>query len=95
MVQDDPIYNHPLSIIVDDKKFDMELTMKVNIVYSETHTPSEKELQECPHIVLSYEQPWHLNKIRFLKIKYTLSYTVEILRCIGLVITSLSEHEYV
>jgi hypothetical protein len=56
-VQDNPMSQLPLSIITEDSEFSMELMMTGTIIYADTHTPSDKELSECPHIILSSSQP--------------------------------------
>ena len=46
-VQDNPTADTPLSIITEDSAFCMELAMKGTIVYADTHTPTNDELQTC------------------------------------------------
>ena len=56
-VQDNPTSPHPLSIITANDKFSIELSMQGTIVLAPTHTPSQKELEECPHIILYSDKP--------------------------------------
>ena len=43
-VQDNPISESPLSIIAQDGEFSMELSTEGTILFSNTHTPSDKNL---------------------------------------------------
>ena len=55
VVQDNPVHTSPLHIRTEDARFSMELKMLGTIVYSDTITPTEKELNSslCPHIIMS------------------------------------------
>ena len=64
-VQDGPTSPHPLSIITADDEFSMELSMQGTIVLAPIHTPSQKELEECPHIILSSHKPWNPLTVKF------------------------------
>ena len=55
----------PLSIITEDSEFCMELMMNGIIIYADTHTPSDKELNECPHILLTSAHPWVPHTVSF------------------------------
>ena len=66
-VQDNPTSSLPMSIITDDNEFCMELSMAGTIAYANTHTPSEAELQSCPHIHLSSSHPWDPKNVKFPK----------------------------
>eukprot|EP00957_Ditylum_brightwellii_P075974 5774829-Ditylum_brightwellii.AAC.1 len=39
--------------------------MAGKVVYADTHTPSEAELNACPHIILTYPHPWDSMNIHF------------------------------
>ena len=52
-VQDNPVSNEPLHIMTEDKQFNMELKMKGTTIFAETFTPSDKDLNSCPHIIMS------------------------------------------
>ena len=64
-VQDNPMSQLPLSIITEDSEFCMELMMNGTIIYADTHTPSDKELNECPHILLTSAHPWVPHTVSF------------------------------
>ena len=64
-VQDNPMSNHPLSIVTEDCEFSMNLTMAGTIVYADTYTPSSIELDTCPHIQLTSSLPWDPNNVKF------------------------------
>eukprot|EP00957_Ditylum_brightwellii_P086231 6561951-Ditylum_brightwellii.AAC.1 len=51
--------------ITCDGAFSMGLEMAGTIVYTDTHTPSEAELNACPHIVLTSPHPWDPMNICF------------------------------
>ena len=46
--------------------------MEGNIVFSNTHTPSDEQLQEFPHINISSPHPWDQMKICFPKCSQSL-----------------------
>jgi len=71
-VQDNPMSNRPLSILTEDGEFCMELMLEGTIIYMDTFTPSQRELQECPHIILTSPHPWNPNTVKFPNAKYEL-----------------------
>ena len=52
-VQDNPMSLEPLSLLTEDKRFCMDMHMKGTIVCNTTYSPSDDELENYPHIVLS------------------------------------------
>ena len=48
-VQDDPTSVRPLSIITENGDFAMEMQRKGTIISFNTHTPTQLELESCPH----------------------------------------------
>ena len=67
-VQDDPTSKSPLAIIKDDEEqFCMELDISGTIIYVTTYTPTEKELSQCQHVILSSPHPWDPEKVIFPK----------------------------
>ena len=64
-VQDNPMSHLPLSIVTEDNEFSMNLSMAGTIVFAETHTPTDHELETCPHIELTSPQPWDPFNVRF------------------------------
>jgi len=71
-VQDNPSSRLPLSIITEDSEFCMDLMMAGTIIYADTHTPTDLELKECPHIVLSSSRPWNPHSVTFPRSSLTL-----------------------
>ena len=71
-VQDNPASQLPLSIITEDRNFCMELKMHGTIIFADTYSPTDKELEECPHIVLSSPHPWNPHKVKFPRTNMTL-----------------------
>ena len=72
MVQDDPTSSYPLSIITEDNEFCMELAMDGTIVTATTHSPSDSDLVNYPHIELSSPHQWNPKNVRFPKCTRTL-----------------------
>ena len=66
-VQDNPVSDRALSIITENNDFCMELAMAVTVVYADIFTPSDKELHECPHIILSLPHTWDPPNVSFPK----------------------------
>ena len=46
----------------------MDLSMEWNAVFSNTHIPYNKQIQECPHTNISSPHPWDPMKVAFPKI---------------------------
>ena len=64
-VQDNPCSNEPMHIMTEDSNFNLELKMRGTTIFADTYTPSEKELHDCPHIVLSSSQEWNPHTVQF------------------------------
>ena len=52
-VQDNPCSVEPIHIMTEDSSFNLELKMRGTTIFADTFTPSEKELHDCPHIIMS------------------------------------------
>ena len=65
IVQDDPTSTSPLHIRTEDASFSMPLEMKGTVIFAETRKPTEKELDKCPHVVLSSPHEWEPSKVKF------------------------------
>ena len=87
-VQDNPMSDLPLSIITEDSEFSMDLTMAGTIVYADTFTPSELELQTCPHITLTSPTPWDPHNVCFRQSSVTLDELVERKRQVSMIKSS-------
>ena len=86
-VQDNPTSSHPLSIITADNEFSMELSIAGTIVFADTHCPTEKELHDCPHIILTSHYPWNPHKVTFPKSELSLEESIGGLRQVSTVTT--------
>ena len=64
-VHDDPTADFPLLIITEDDKFCIELHLDGTLVFANTHTPSDSELRDCPHIVLFSPHTWNPKTMQF------------------------------
>ena len=84
-VQDDPTSDRTLSIITENNDFFMELAIAGTVVYADTFTPSEHELHECPHIILSSPRVWKPHKVSFPKARRTLEEEMGSLRYVSAV----------
>jgi len=82
-VQDDPTSDRPLSNITEDNSFSMELMMDGTVKYALTSIPSEHELHNCPHVVLSSAHTWDPHKVSFPKAKRSLGEEVGSLRLVS------------
>ena len=71
-MQDNPVSDRALSIITENNNFCMELAMRGTVVYEDTFTQSDKELHECPHIILSLPHTWDPHNVSFPKPRRTL-----------------------
>ena len=89
-VQNNPVSDSPLCMIGEGKRFSMELHMSGPIVYFDSHSPSEEELRNCPHITLSSPHPWDPTSVTFPKSSRSLEEEVGGLRHVSAVST-LSE----
>ena len=67
--QDNPMPKYSLSIIIEDNEFCMELDLADTIYYADTFTLSDKDLQRCPHIILTSPHPWDHHNVIFRKHK--------------------------
>ena len=64
-VQDDPTSSTPMHIMTENNEFSLELKMKGTVIFEDTYTLSEKELHECPHIVLNSPHEWNPKSVKF------------------------------
>ena len=85
-VQDDPSSRRPLSIISEDGEFAMELQREGTIVQFQTYTPTQNELESCPHIHLSSSHPWDPTKVEFSSTPHSLEEEVERVRRVAAVV---------
>ena len=69
-VQDNLMLESTLSIINEDGKFSTELSMKGTILFDNTHTPSDKQLRECPYFNLRSPHPSDPMKVCFPKFSW-------------------------
>ena len=65
IVQDNPMSPKPMHIRTEDSRFNLELKMKGTTIFADTFTPSEKELHECPHIIMSSAHEWNPHTVNF------------------------------
>ena len=54
-----------LSVITEENELCIELVMAGTVVYAETFTPSDQELHQCPHIILSSPHAWDPQNVFF------------------------------
>ena len=84
-VQDDPTSSRPLSIITESGEFAMEMQRKGTIIFFSTHTPTQQELESCPHIHLTSSRPWDPNNVNFHNNSHSLEEEVERMHRVGAV----------
>ena len=63
----------PLSLLTEDKRFCMDMHMKGTIVCNTTYSPSDDELENYPHIVLSSPHSWDPQNITFLNVSMNMN----------------------
>jgi hypothetical protein len=66
-VQDNPFIEAPIFISTEDNNFSVPLSCKGTILGVATRTPTEQELQTCPHVTLSSDHEWDPQNVRFPK----------------------------
>jgi hypothetical protein len=84
-VQDNPFIEAPIFISTEDSNFSVPLACKGTILGVATRTPTEQELQTCPHVTLSSDHEWDPQNVRFPKASRTVE--EEISRSIGSIMT--------
>jgi hypothetical protein len=82
-VQDNPFSEAPIFISTEGHEFTLPLQSKGTILGVATRTPTDQDLQTCPHIVLSSEHEWDPQNIRFPKASRSVE--EEVSRTIGAV----------
>jgi len=82
-VQDNPVCESPLYIILEDGDFVLPLQMKGTNVMANTRSPTAQELQDCTHIVVLSEHPWDPHCVRFPESSRTVQEEIEMQRSIG------------
>ena len=65
VVQDDPTSLTPMHIRTEDAKFSLPIEMQGTIAGFTSYTPSDEELETCPHIHISSSRPWNPNTVTF------------------------------
>ena len=68
----------------------MPLHRRGKIVYFDTHTPNQKELDACPHINLSSQHPWNPLKVDFVKNQHLMQEEIERIRHVSTVTTDIT-----
>jgi hypothetical protein len=84
-VQDNLFDPAPIFISTEDNEFTLPLNSKGTVLGVATKTPTDQELQTCPHAVLSSEHEWDPQNVRFLRASRTVE--EEISRTVGAVMT--------
>ena len=90
-VQYNPMSADPLSIITEENKLYMEISMDSTVVYAKTHYPTKNELQTFPHIMLLSPHNWNPNAVWFQKSSKILNAVVGSMKFVSAV-TTLGRH---
>ena len=80
VVQDNPTSEEPLHIRTEDASFCMELDMAGTIIFANTTTPTKKELDENPHIILNSSYEWNPSEVKFNISKRKLGHEISAIR---------------
>ena len=91
IVQDNPTSPLPLSIVTEDRSFCMGLFMQGTTVKVQTHSPTQIELETCPHVVLSSPSPWDPNNISFPKSRMSVEEMMSDMRHVSSTTSSSTE----
>ena len=83
--QDNPFLAAPIFISTEDNHFSVPLACEGTILGVATRTPTEQELQTCPHVTLSSDHEWDPQNVRFPEASRAVE--EEISRSIGSVMT--------
>ena len=65
IVQDNPYSGSPLYIEDPESVVTIPLTTIGTNILTTTRTPTQDELDECPHVVLTSQREWEPNKVKF------------------------------
>jgi hypothetical protein len=84
-VQDNPFSKAPIYIATEGNEFVLPLKSQGTILGVTTRTPTDHELQTCPHISLSSEHEWDPQNVRFPEASRTVE--EEVSRTVGAVQT--------
>ena len=76
-VQDNPFSDFPLSIKTEDLSFSMPLESQGTVIFAHTFSPSAKDLENNPRIILSSDHQWEPSKVKFPKPPNSLAYEIQ------------------
>jgi hypothetical protein len=83
-MQDNPFDPAPIFLSTEDNEFTLPLSSRETVIGVATRTPTDQELQTCPHVTLSSEHEWDPQNVRFPKAVRTVE--EEISRTVGAVL---------
>jgi hypothetical protein len=84
-VQDNPFADSPIFISTEGHEFTLPLSSKGTTLGAASRTPTDQELQTCPHVILSSEHEWDPQNVHFPQASRTVE--EEINRTISTVMT--------
>lgn len=73
-------------IMTEDGRFALPLDMSGTNIFADTRTPTSRELQECPHIVLCLPHHWDPKNVQFPKASRTLEEEIDMQRIVGAIL---------
>ena len=91
-VQDNPFSDSPIFISTEGNEFVLPLSSTGTILGAATRTPTEQELQTCPHISMSSDYEWDPQNVRFPEASRTVE--EEVSRTVGAVRMLGDDHDY-
>ena len=65
VVQDNPFDGDEMHVRTEDESLFIPLLSAGTTIYMNTRTPTDQELQECPHIELTSKTPWNPHDVCF------------------------------
>ena len=70
-VIDNPYEKEPMRITSPDGEFTSCLQHQGTTIFVDTWTPTDADLKNCPHIVLTSPHPWNPQNVRFPSVSYS------------------------
>lgn len=80
--------NSPLHIMTEDTELCLPLEASGTNIFADTRTPMQRELEECPHVVLCLPHSWDPQNVQFSQSSRSLEEEIQMRRTIG----SISYH---
>ena len=64
-VQDNPYADTPMHMATEERDFILPLSAVGTTILTDTRTPTQQELDECRHVIMSSPHPWDPHRVQF------------------------------